>query len=382
MIGDFRIVRRCSTTNARVSVLKLSSTTLELPIFMPVATYGAMKGIRVPDIEENMILANTYHLRSLGRDIKEFMGFKHGMLTDSGGFQIGSLPNVAVEEEGVRFGELLFTPEESMEIQMTLGADIMMQLDEVVNPCDTRDRIEAATQRSIRWLDRCIATINGAGEEKAKRIKKMGLDEGSTQILFPIVQGGLVDELRRYSIDEIMKRAPRGVAIGGLSGGEEKYKFGRTVHYCVTNLPEEIPKYLMGVGYPEDLVICAALGIDMSDCVYPARTARFGRAFADSGDLYFTSRYSLDTTRIDDACGCYTCRRYCRAYLYSIKGTTNFCMLLTAHNLYYIRNLTRRMREAISGDVYPEFIRSYIGTRFAEVPEWIRQTLRLVNVEL
>lgn len=389
MIGDFRVVKRCSTTNARVSELDLNSVCLSLPIFMPVGTYGAMKGIRVPDLQEDMILANTYHLRGLGKNIKEFMGYAKGMLTDSGGFQIGSLPNVAVMEEGVRFGDTMFTPEDSMSIQMALGADIIMQLDDVVNPCDTREKIEVAMRRSIRWMDRCIQAVNeGSDLQDSKRLKRSSdipqirLDGNSRQILFPIIQGGLDEDLRAESMSEILKRSPRGLAIGGLSGGEEKAEFARIVHYCTRNLPENIPRYLMGVGYPEDIVVCVALGSDMSDCVYPTRTARFGRAFADTGDICLTSRVRSDKGKIDDTCGCYTCSRYSRAFLFAIRGTTNFCMLLTIHNLHYMRNLTRRVRESIMEDRYPEFIRTFMAARFKDIPGWIRTALRGVGVEV
>lgn len=387
MIGDFKILKKCSTTNARVSVLELNTTSLNLPIFMPVGTYGAMKGVCVEDLKENMILTNTYHLKNLNRNIKKFMNYKFGMLTDSGGFQIGSLPDVFVMEEGVRFGDEVFTPEDSINTQMALGADIMMQLDDVVNPCNERQKIEVAMRRSIRWLDRCIRTVNGTRGDSVKRNKSDGiphirLDDKSTQIIFPIIQGGLEDDLRMESIKEILKRSPKGVAIGGLSGGEEKTEFGRTVHYCVVNLPENIPKYLMGVGYPEDVVVCVALGADMSDCVYPTRTARFGRAFLDTGDIYFTSKLEMDMNKIDGGCNCYTCCKYSRAFLYSIKGTSNFCMLLTIHNLHYMRGLTKRIRDSILSDEYPLFIKNFMRARFESVPLWITVCLSKVGVDL
>ncbi|AFN83118.1 queuine tRNA-ribosyltransferase [Encephalitozoon romaleae SJ-2008] len=389
MIGDFKVIKKCSTTNARVSKLELNDVCLELPIFMPVGTYGAMKGIRVSDLQEKMILANTYHLRALGKGIKKFMKYRGGMLTDSGGFQIGSLPDVVVTEEGVKFGATLFTPEDSMDIQMKLGADIVMQLDDVVNPCDTKEKIEIAMRRSIRWMDRCINAINSHGvnghNKKVKRemnVPQIKLDEKSTQILFPIIQGGLDEELRAESIAEVLKRSPKGLAIGGLSGGEEKSEFARVVHFCIQNLPENIPRYLMGVGYPEDIVVCAALGSDMSDCVYPTRTARFGKALSDTGDILFTSKLKNDKRRIDESCDCYVCSKYSRAFIFSIKGTTNFCMLLSVHNLHYMRNLTRRIRESIMEDKYPEFIKTFMRRRFREIPEWIRIALRKVGVEV
>ncbi|CAD25391.1 QUEUINE tRNA RIBOSYLTRANSFERASE [Encephalitozoon cuniculi GB-M1] len=389
MIGDFKVIKRCSTTNARVSTLELNGTSLELPIFMPVGTYGAMKGIRVSDLEESMILTNTYHLRELGKNIKEFMKYNRGMLTDSGGFQIGSLPDVVVTEDGVRFGDSLFTPEDSMNIQMMLGADIIMQLDDVVNPCDTREKIEIAMRRSIRWMDRCIMAVNDCRvDEPSKKVKRsmdvpqIRLDAESRQILFPIIQGGLDEGLRAESIAEILKRSPKGLAIGGLSGGEEKSEFARIVHFCTKSLPPDIPRYLMGVGYPEDIVVCVALGSDMSDCVYPTRTARFGKGLSDSGDVCFTSKLKSDKRKIDETCGCYTCSKYSRAFLFALKGTTNFCMLLTIHNLYYMRSLTRRIRESITEDRYPEFIKNFMASRFKEVPAWIRTALGNVGVEI
>ncbi|WUR03645.1 queuine tRNA-ribosyltransferase catalytic subunit 1 (QTRT1) [Vairimorpha necatrix] len=436
MFGKFEIIKKCSTTNARVSSLQLSNSSLSLPIFMPVGTYGAMKAVTVDNIKENMILSNTYHLRNLGKNIKNFMKYKQNMLTDSGGFQIGSLPDVVVEEEGVKFFDKMFTPEESMDIQITLGADIIMQLDEVVNPNDDIEKIEVASKRSIRWLDRCIKQVyyNKLDEEEninkdnnkldvkdnnkldvkdrnkldvkdnnisndkntvdlkdniennTKRLKRdndliIKLDKSSKQILFPIVTGGLSEELRQYSIDEILKRKPKGLAIGGLSGGEEKSEFARTVLYCTNNLPDNIPRYIMGVGYPEDIVVCVSLGTDMSDCVYPTRTARFGRLFSDKGDILINNKLQYEINK-NEECGCSTCTNYSYAYLSLIKGTTNFCMLATEHNLYYMRNLTKRIREAILEDKYPEFIKEYMNKKYKVIPEWIVEIMKKFNIKL
>jgi len=308
------------------------------------------------------------------------------MLTDSGGFQIGSLPDVVVEEEGVKFFDKMFTPEESMDIQMVLGADIIMQLDEVVNPNDKLESIEIATKRSIRWLDRCIKQVY-YNENTAKRIKtneeilSIKLSSKSTQILFPIVTGGLSEELRQFSINEILKRNPVGLAIGGLSGGEEKSEFARTVSYCCKNLPENIPRYIMGVGYPEDIVVCVALGTDMSDCVYPTRTARFGRFFSDNGDFIISNRVKHDFTK-NNECDCFTCKNYSFAYLNLLKGTSNFCMLATEHNLHYMRNLTKRIREAIKNNSYPEFIKEFMTKRYKKIPEWIVDVMKQFNIQL
>lgn len=396
MFGRYVIIKKCKTTNARVSEFQLANNKLHLPIFMPVATYGAMRGIKTSAMPEEMILSNTYHLRNLNRNVKDFMGWEKSMLTDSGGFQIQSLPNVQVTDDGVIFDDKLFTPEDSMDIQMKLGADIMMQLDDVVNPNEERSKHEKAVERSIEWLDRAIIHINKEEyieeveyieedtEGKIKRIKKVPLIKAlNNQILFPIIQGGLQDDLRTKSIEEILLRKPIGIAIGGLSGGEDKNDFCRTVHHCCKNLPDEMPRYLMGVGYPEDIVVCCALGSDMSDCVYPTRTARFGRAFLDTGDLLVDNRILGDLSPLDDSCSCSTCKAYSRSYLATIKGTANFCMLMTIHNMHYMRKLTRRIRESILEDRFPEFIKEFMHKRYkGEIPGWIVTALSKVNVIL
>lgn len=384
MFADFKILKKCKTTNARISTYELDKNTLHLPVFMPVATYGAMRGVKPETLPEEIILSNTYHLRNLKRNVKKFMGWNKSMLTDSGGFQIQSLPNVVVKDEGVVFGDKLFTPEESMDIQMGLGADIMMQLDDVVNPMEPRELHEKAISRSIEWLDRAIIHINSANseeEDKSKRCKDTKIKCHNGQLIFPIIQGGLLEDLRQKSIDEILKRGPKGIAIGGLSGGEDKNDFCRTVLFCCRTLPENMPRYVMGVGYPEDIVVCCALGTDMSDCVYPTRTARFGKAFRDEGDIIVDNRLISDSKKLEDGCECFTCKKYTRAYLATIKGTPNFCMLMSAHNLHYMRNLTKRIRESIENDRFKDFIIEYMCKRYKDsIPEWIIKALEQVNV--
>lgn len=396
MFGDFKIIKKCKTTNARVSEFVLDKNTLHLPIFMPVATYGAMRGVEVNSMKEEMILSNTYHLRNLNKNIKNFMGWNKSMLTDSGGFQIQSLPNVQVTDEGVLFDNKLFTPEDSMDIQMCLGADIMMQLDDVVNPKEGRSLHEKAIERSIEWLDRAIVHINNKRQEEENLINRKDkeienkktkiiptIKPSNGQVLFPIIQGGLLDDLRKKSIEEILLRKPIGLAIGGLSGGENKNDFCSTVLFCCSNLPPQIPRYLMGVGYPEDIVVCCALGTDMSDCVYPTRTARFGRGFKDDGDVMIDSKVVSDLSPIDQNCDCSTCKRFSKSYLFNIKGTPNFCMLMSVHNMAYMRNLTLRIRNSIVEDKFPEFIKGFINRRFKEkIPEWIETALKKVNVDV
>lgn len=400
MFGDFKILKKCKITNARASTFVLDRNTLHLPVFMPVATYGAMRGVTVAELHEEIILSNTYHLRELNKNAKAFMGWERAMLTDSGGFQIQSLPNVEVSDAGVLFDGQLFTPEKSMDVQMVLGADIMMQLDDVVNPTEPREKHVRAVARSLDWLDRAIVHINTKNarepeEEPTKRAKvdsgAIGAADGSIpqikvhngQVLFPIIQGGLEPDLRTESINGILKRGPKGLAIGGLSGGEDKAMFCRTVLHCCRALPEGIPRYLMGVGYPEDVVVCCALGTDMSDCVYPTRTARFGRGFRDAGDVVIGNSSIADLGPLDKDCECRTCRVYSRAYLATIKATANFCMLMSVHNLHYMRRLTQRIREAVMDDRYPEFIKEFMAARYPNgVPGWIAEAMRSVGVDL
>lgn len=383
VFGEYKILKKCKTTNARVSEFTLKSNTVHLPIFMPVATYGAMRGVKGSSMSEEIILSNTYHLRDLHKNIKDFMRWKGSMLTDSGGFQIQSLPDVQVMDEGIMFYKKLFSPEDSMDIQTVLGADIMMQLDDVVNPKEERSRHEIAVARSIDWLDRAIIHINKRDEENKKAKITQSIRIVNNQVLFPIVQGGLHEDLRMQSIKEILQRSPIGIAIGGLSGGEKKEDFSRIVYFCCKNLPDNMPRYVMGVGYPEDVILCSALGTDMSDCVYPTRTARFGRAFLDSGDLSIDNKVIGDVSPIDPACLCATCKKYSKSFLATIKGTSNFCMLMSVHNMHYMRELTRRIRESIMEDRFPEFIKEFIKNRFPEkIPDWIIDALLKVNVSI
>jgi len=271
----FEVIKQCPVTKARYSVLKLPHATVETPQFMPVGTKGTLKGILPHQIKElgcNLILGNTYHLGTRpGPEIlkkagglHKFMNWDGALLTDSGGFQMVSLCKLSeITEEGVSFQSpvdneiLMLTPEKSMEFQNAIGADIMMQLDDVVSSLTTGPRVEEAMWRSIRWLDRCIAA-------HARK---------SEQNLFPIVQGGLNPELRTLSANELIKRNTSGYAIGGLSGGEAKDDFWKMVTLSTDLLPKEKPRYLMGVGFSIDLVVCSALGCDLFDCVYPTRTA-------------------------------------------------------------------------------------------------------------
>ncbi|XP_052863167.1 queuine tRNA-ribosyltransferase catalytic subunit [Anopheles cruzii] len=383
---QYRVAEKCSQTKARVGVMSLRHSVVPTPVFMPVGTQGTLKGVlpeQLMSLDCQIMLSNTYHLGMRpGTEVLEkagglhrFMGWRRALLTDSGGFQMVSLLQLAeITEQGVRFespydgSESMLTPERSMEIQNAIGADIMMQLDDVVKTTTTGPRVEEAMHRTIRWLDRSIEAHRRNDE----------------QSIFPIVQGGLNPDLRRVCADELTKRNTRGFAVGGLSGGESKDEFWRTVHLCTDLLPEDKPRYLMGVGFAEDLVVCVALGIDMFDCVFPTRTARFGCALTRAGQINLKQRaYAQDQRPIDEECDCSTCRSYTRAYLHHIVTVEPVaCSIVSVHNVAFQLRLMHDMREAISADRFPEFVQKYVAVRFPNdtVPEWIREALAAVNV--
>ena len=386
---------------ARAGRLRMPHGTVETPVFMPVGTQGAVKGLTAENLEAlgaDIILGNTYHLglrpgedllRELG-GLHAFAGWRRNLLTDSGGFQMVSLLHLAdITEEGVTFqspvdgSPMLLTPERSIQIQNAIGADIIMQLDDVV-PSTVVDptRFEEACHRTTRWLDRCIAAH--AHPER--------------QNLFPIVQGGLDPRLRDISLAGLVARECPGYAVGGLAGGEDKDSFISVVAQCSAGLPEGKPRYLMGVGYPLDMVLCSALGMDMYDCVYPTRTARFGTALvpprvAPGGILRVRqAQYKDDMGPLDPECDCIVCRGdggegYSRAFLhYAMSGNGGGQepmggQLISYHNIAYQMRLMREMRGAIlrGGDAFPTFVMQFVLDSFdgrpSAVPSWVRTAL-------
>uniref|UniRef100_A0A182M4F3 Queuine tRNA-ribosyltransferase catalytic subunit 1 n=1 Tax=Anopheles culicifacies TaxID=139723 RepID=A0A182M4F3_9DIPT len=385
---QYRVAAKCSVTKARVGVMSVRHADVDTPVFMPVGTQGTLKGV-LPEqllaLDCRIMLGNTYHLGMRpGTTVLEkagglhsFMGWPRALLTDSGGFQMVSLLQLAeITEQGVCFqspydgSECMLTPERSMEIQNAIGADIMMQLDDVVKTTTTGPRVEEAMHRTIRWLDRSIAAH--------------GRD--NDQSIFPIVQGGLQPDLRRVCAAELTKRNTRGFAVGGLSGGESKDEFWRTVHLCTDLLPEDKPRYLMGVGFAADLVVCVALGVDMFDCVFPTRTARFGCALTRVGQINLKQRtFAKDMRPIEEDCECSTCRTYTRAYLHHIVTVEPVaCSIVSVHNVAFQLRLMSDMRNAIQEDRFPDFVKSYMDVRFPDgtVPQWIRDALAAVNVHL
>ena len=379
---------KCSTTKARVCTLELPHNTFQTPVFMHVGTQGTIKGMttkQLHDLGVPIILGNTYHLghrpgpkvMAAAGGLHKFMNWDKSILTDSGGFQMVSLLKLAeFTEQGVKFEsphngtQMSLTPEHSMAIQNALGSDIIMQLDDVVSVLTEGQRMHSAMERSVRWLDRC--------KNAHKNVAK--------QNLFGIIQGGLNTEWRRACLKDMISRDCPGYAIGGLSGGEEKDDFWKMVSLCTDHLPTNKPRYLMGVGYQVELVVCSALGCDMYDCVFPTRTARFGSALVRTGQLQLKNKmFVADMNPIDKNCSCFTCKNYSRSYLHCLLDEdTTGVILLTTHNIAYQLRLMKDIRNAISTDKFPSFIKDFFSTLFPnkDYPMWVIQALKSVKVEL
>jgi queuine tRNA-ribosyltransferase catalytic subunit len=390
------------TTRARASILTLPHGSVPLPMFMPVATQASLKGLLPTQLEETgcrLCLNNTYHLGlKPGQAVLDaiggahvLQGWKHNILTDSGGFQMVSLLKLAtITEEGVRFlsphdgSPMLLTPEHSMALQNSIGSDIMMQLDDVlVTTSPDHERMREAMLRSVRWLDRCIAAHKNPDRQN----------------LFCIIQGGLDLDMRRECAIEMVARDTPGIALGGLSGGEAKADFCKVVDAVMPMLPDLKPRYVMGIGYPEDLVVSIALGADMFDCVWPTRTARFGNAITAKGVINLrNAKYEEDFGPIEEGCGCVCCRSrpeeggekgglgVTRAFIHHNAGKeTVAAHLLSIHNVYYQLALMRRARQAIVEDAYPAFVRRFFANLYpdrAECPTWAVDALRGVGIDL
>jgi len=374
--------------------MELPHATVETPVFMPVGTQGTLKGLLPEQLEAmdcRIMLGNTYHLGNRpgvetlqkAGGLHKFMGWDRALLTDSGGFQMVSLLKLShITEEGVNFtspydeSQCMLTPEHSMQIQNAIGADIMMQLDDVVDATHTdEERFEEARHRTVRWLDRCI---------KAHK-------RTDVQNLFPIVQGGLDKEKRRECARELIKRQTPGFAVGGLSGGEAKDDFWKMVDVSTDELPDDKPRYLMGVGFAVDLVVCSALGCDMFDCVYPTRTARFGSALIRTHpgvlNLNKTSN-RLDFGPIEDGCECSTCKNgVSRSYIQNLLSTkqSSACHLISVHNVWFQLKLMSDLRQSIKQDRFPEFVKDFFSANFVkreDYPQWAVDALEAVNIHL
>lgn len=352
---------------ARRAALKLNHGTVQTPMFMPVGTYGSVKAMLPHELEaigSQVILGNTFHLwlRPGTEVIKKFAGlhdfmqWKKPILTDSGGFQVFSLSNLRskLTEEGVKFssplnGEKLFlSPEESMRIQTDLNSDIVMVLDECTpylidgRPA-THEEAARSMRLSLRWAKRSKTAFNELGNPNA---------------LFGIVQGGMFEDLRKESLEGLVEIGFHGYAIGGLSVGEPKEDMQRILQHIAHRLPDNAPRYLMGVGTPEDLVYAVSQGVDMFDCVMPTRNARNGWLFTRFGDIKIrNARYKDDTRPLDPSCSCHTCRNFSRAYLHHLHRANEItgARLNTLHNLHYYLTLMQEMREALEQNRFDQW---------------------------
>jgi queuine tRNA-ribosyltransferase len=363
---------------ARRGRLALNHGVVETPVFMPVGTYGTVKGVMpqsLLDMGAMIILGNTFHLwlrpglevlRQFG-GLHRFEGWTKPMLTDSGGFQVWSLgASARISEEGVKFaspvnGDKLFlTPELSMQIQTVLNSDIVMQFDECT-PYQTAGRLTGEDEArrsmalSLRWARR--------SRDEFRRL-------GNPNALFGIVQGGMYEKLREESAAALAELDLPGYAVGGVSVGEPKAEMQRIMAHTPRLLPDAKPRYLMGVGTPEDLVEGVGCGIDMFDCVMPTRNARNGHLFTRFGDLRIrNARYKTDERPIDESCSCAACRGFSRAYLHHLDrcGEMLGPMLASIHNLHYYLNLMRELREALDQGCFASFAQRFRAERGAGI---------------
>lgn len=369
---EFTLKKNCG--KARRGEMKLNHGVVQTPIFMPVGTYGTVKAMAPNELEEigsQIILGNTFHLwLRPGLDIIEkhgglhrFMGWDKPILTDSGGFQVFSLKGLRkITEEGVKFaspinGDKLFlTPEVSMQIQRVLNSDIVMVFDECtpykINDRPATEEEAAKSMRmSLRW---------------ARRSKDEFVRLGNPNALFGIVQGGMYEHLREESLQGLKQIGFDGYAVGGLSVGEPKEEMHRIMEKIVWQLPDDKPRYLMGVGTPEDLVEGVSQGIDMFDCVMPTRNARNGWLFTRYGDVKIrNSKYKDDLRPLDPTCDCYACRHFTRAYLHHLQKVNEIlgARLNTIHNLHYYLHLMQEMREALDEDRFEQWREEFYKNR-------------------
>lgn len=373
---NFEIEKKDSSSSARAGKLKLAHGVVETPIFMPVGTQGTVKTLSPDELEQigaQIILSNTYHLYLRpGQDLiyqagglHKFMNWQRPILTDSGGYQVFSLAALnKVKIEGVRFQSHLdgsyhfFTPESVIEIQRKLGSDIMMVLDECTTyPC-TLDQAIESNRITLNWAERSMNSFRNSQP-------RYGYD----QTLFAIVQGSTYEEVRRQSATALVEMDFPGYAIGGLSVGEPKDAMFEMTRVCTEILPENKPRYLMGVGKPEDLVQAIELGVDMFDCVMPTRNARKGMVFTRNGPLVVKNATNKDDFGpIDPECECYACRNFTRAYIrHLFKAEEILGMRLTSlHNLYFYLELMRQAREAIFADRYSTWKKKFLERYFSE----------------
>lgn len=360
---SYRVIHVCKQSGARVGELTTPHGVIQTPIFMPVGTQATVKALapyELDDAGSQIILSNTYHLylrpghklvENAG-GLHKFMNWNKPILTDSGGFQVFSLSKIRkITDEGVTFASHidgsrhLITPEKSMEIQNSLGSDIMMAFDVCSEPNCGRKKAEEAMEQTLRWLERCY-----------------NYQKNENQMLFPIIQGNMFDDLRIESAKRTIPYAKCGIAIGGLSVGEPKEVMYRILDVLKPYYPENMPRYLMGVGSPDCLVEGVLRGVDMFDCVLPTRIARNGTAFTHNGKVVVrNAKYKEDFSPLDDKCDCYACKNYTKAYLRHLVNVNEIMggRMLSLHNITYLLKLMERIREAIMQDRFLDFVEEF-----------------------
>ncbi|WP_200764079.1 tRNA guanosine(34) transglycosylase Tgt [Nitrosophilus alvini] len=360
---------------ARACSIETAHSRILTPVFMPVGTAASVKSLDSNDLlntlDTKIILANTYHLylrpgdeivKELG-GLHSFTKYNRSFLTDSGGFQAFSLSDISkADENGIEFKSHIdgsrhyFTPEKVLDIQYNLGSDIMMILDDLIALPATEKRLALSVKRTTKWAEESI--------EYHKRAREKGI--GLNQNIFAIIQGGVDPKYRKISAEELTQLDFDGFAIGGLSVGEENQAMYDTVEFTTPLMPRNKPRYLMGVGTPEDLIECIDRGVDMFDCVMPTRNARNGTLFTSFGKINIKSaKFRLDEGPIDKECNCYTCQNYSRAYinhLFRAKELTYY-RLASLHNLHYYLNLMSEAREAILQEKFKKFKKEFYEKR-------------------
>jgi queuine tRNA-ribosyltransferase len=377
----FTLLKKDTSSAARLGILQTSHGEIQTPIFMPVATHGAMKPLTPAQIHETgaqIILSNTYHLHlqpgeglvKKAGGLHTFMAWEKPILTDSGGFQVFSLPKKRITEEGVFFKhemtgeEIYLDPAKAIGIQQELASDIMMAFDECIPyPCD-KIYAEQSTKKTIRWLKEC---------QKAWTNRE-------TQALFGIVQGSVYEDLRIMCAKEMCKLDLPGYAIGGVSVGEGLELLKRVVGWTAPHLPEDKPRYLMGVGLPEDILESVERGIDMFDCVIPTRYARSATLFTRRGKIRVTNKnYKRDFFPVDPSCTCYTCQNFSRAYLHHLFAANEVlsAVLSAIHNVTFYLQMMTEIRQAIADNRFMSykqtFLAEYLGSETKEAASTRRQ---------
>lgn len=365
MAVKYTLLKECPHTGARAGILHTPHGDIETPIFMPVGTLATVKTMEPKDLKEigaQIILSNTYHLylrpghqlvKKAG-GLHKFMNWDRPILTDSGGFQVFSLGDLRkITEEGVEFRSHLdgskhfFTPEKVMEIQNALGSDIIMAFDECIPYPATYEYAKNSLERTTRWLKRCIAAH----------------ENPHSQALFGIIQGGMYLDLRTQSAEEILALDLPGYAVGGLSVGEPKEEMYKVLEHTVPMMPKDKPRYLMGVGSDDALLEGVYRGIDMFDCVLPTRIARNGTAMTSHGRVVVrNAAYSEDFTPLDHNCNCYVCQNFTRAYIRHLVKCNEILglKLISYHNLYYLLDFMREIRQSILDGNFPQYYKEKI----------------------